>query len=35
VKIAVFFALDAECAPWRAGHRLELWLGGKAGGGGV
>jgi nucleoside phosphorylase len=23
VKIAVFFALDAECAPWRAGHRFE------------
>jgi adenosylhomocysteine nucleosidase len=23
VKIAVFFALDAECAPWRAGHGFE------------
>jgi nucleoside phosphorylase len=23
VNIAVFFALDAECAPWRAGHRFE------------
>ena len=23
MKIAVFFALDAECAPWRAGRRFE------------
>lgn len=23
MKIAVFFALEAECAPWRAGHRFQ------------
>ena len=27
VKIAVFFALDAECAPWRAGHRFQSLAG--------
>ncbi len=27
MKIAVFFALDAECAPWRAGHRFQSLAG--------
>ncbi|HEX3702092.1 MAG TPA: hypothetical protein VHU82_02100 [Vicinamibacterales bacterium] len=27
MKIAVFFALDAECSPWRAGHRFQSLAG--------